>query len=346
MDRRQALCRGFGLGVAALVATAGCSVSDPRVGPPRGTSPDPSAAGSGTSRPHQPGGSTEPDPTPGFAGAAEAAESERRLAGLAAAALAGGWRKQLGARRTLLAAIRDAHLAHATALRSPEPPARPTDDPADALPPAKAAKTLMAALDRLVAAERAAAARHRAAALHTSGAAALLWASMSLAASSFAVAVESGEEVPVRKPKPARAAPLLSDVESMQVLVRQLHAVNYGYPMAIGQLADGPRRNAAIRQLRSRRVLRDALVATLQSRRAEIPVAEAAYVPTVQPRSHATAARLVQDMETRLAPFVGLWLAAAPNPAERGRAFDTLATTVATARSWGAPLRTWPGWSS
>ena len=131
----------------------------------------------------------------------------------------------------------------------------------------------------------------------------------------------------------------------MQQLVTQLHAVNYGYPLAIGQLLDGPRRNSAIRQLRSRRQLRDSLVNTLVSRKAKVPVAAAAYVPTSLPRTNATAARLVQDLEARLAPFVGLWLAAVTTGPERTRALDQLAVTIATARRWGAPLRTWPGWA-
>ncbi len=79
------------------------------------------------------------------------------------------------------------------------------------------------------------------------------------------------------------------------------------------------------------------------SRKAKVPVAAAAYVPTSFPRTDATAARLVQDLEVRLAPFVGLWLAAVSTVPERTRALDKLAVTIATARRWGAPLATLAG---
>ena len=344
--RRRLLGWGLGLGTAAALTAAGCSVSDPRVGPPPagpapGTSGDPRASNG----PADPGEPTEPPAPPEFAGATAGAASERRLAGLAAAALSGAWRKDLGDRAGLLAAVRDAHLAHATALQGDQPTTRPTADPAQPLPPAKAAKSLEAALQRLADGERREAARHRAAAVSTTGLASLLWASMSIAAARYANALETTRPVAHRKPRPPKPLPLLSDVEAMQQLVQQLHALNYGYPMAIGQLTAGPRRDAAIRRLHSLRGLRDGLVSTLLTRRAEVPIAEPAYVPTVFPRTDATASRLVQDLEVRLTPFLGLWLAAGPTPADRSRAFDALSLTVAAATSWGAPLRTWPGWS-
>ncbi len=340
LDRRRFLrmgaALGAGAGLAAVLGSAGCSLSDPRIEPPAGQ------AGGG---PNGPGGATPqpPPPRPTFAGAAEGAESERRLAGLAVATIT-GWHKELGDRAELLVAIRDGHLAHATALLGAEPTTRPTDHPTTAIKPHATAKSATAALKRLVAAEHTAAARRRTAALATTGLGSLLWASMSVAAGSYATALSDTAAVQLRKPRAPQPMPVLSDVEAMQRLVEQLHAANFGYPMAIGQLADGGRRNAAIRQLRHRRDLRDALVGRLQARKAEIPIAEPAYVPSVYPRTNATAGQLVQDMESRLAPFVGLWLAAVSTAPDRTRAFDELSTTVANALRWGSPLPRWPGW--
>jgi len=51
-------------------------------------------------------------------------------------------------------------------------------------------------------------------------------------------------------------------------------------------------------------------------------------------------------MHTALQPFCGLWLAAAEGHAERTQALSALGSEVEIARSWGAPLGAWPGWSS
>lgn len=281
---------------------------------------------------------------PTFAGSEEAAESERRLAGLAAAVLGGPWKKTLGPRADVLARVRDFHLSHATALLGAQPTTRPTENPVGPINPPSTDKTLDAAVNWLVRAERAMAARHRIPALATTGASALLWGSMSIAATTYATALAGTRPVIVGKPKPPRPLPLLSDVQAVQELVRQLHAINYGYLLAIGRMTAGARRESAIRALSTWRVLRDDLVATLSARRAEVPIADPAYVPTVQPKTNAGAGRLVLDMETRLAPFVALWLTAAPALPERTRAFQTLSTTVTGALTWGAPLNPWPGW--
>ena len=51
--------------------------------------------------------------------------------------------------------------------------------------------------------------------------------------------------------------PQLSDVEAMQQLVRQLHAIVYGYQLAIGRLADGSAPAVAVARLREQRILLD-----------------------------------------------------------------------------------------
>ena len=142
-----------------------------------------------------------------------------------------------------------------------------------------------------------------------------------------------------------RARPRCSATcEAVQALVGQLHAIVYGYQLAIGQMpvASG-QHGRAVRELRSTRVQRDRLIAWLNRRKADIPAAEPAYVPTVVPRDGASAAKLIRSMHVALLPFCGQWLAAAGD-ADRKRALTTLASTAGRARSWDAPLPAWPGY--
>jgi hypothetical protein len=55
---------------------------------------------------------------------------------------------------------------------------------------------------------------------------------------------------------------------------------------------------------------------------------------------------LIMRMQTALQPFCGLWLAASATQPDRQRALGALTTAMKTARSWGAPLQAWPGWST
>ena len=338
LDRRRFL--GLGIGLAApLLAGAGCSVTDPRIVVP-GRTADPRSDQDPAS-----GDQPSPSPSPTFAGSTQGAEAEQRLAGLAAALLTGPWRRSLGSRKALLVGVEAAHLEHATALLGEQPTNRPTAPPADPIKPTEKATTLEAAFLRLRVAEQKQAVRHRKAALGTTGTSSLLWGSMSVAASSYAAALRSTRPVAVRKPKAHVPLPQLSDVEAAQELVRQLHAIVYGYQLAIGRLTDRSAQAVAVARLREQRILLDALTSSLVSRGAAVPAAEPAYEPGVDPRSSASAARLIKTMEIALAPFCGLWLAAATNGSDRGRAFTALADTVATGLRWGASIRAWPGWT-
>ncbi|MDN5804815.1 MAG: ferritin-like domain-containing protein, partial [Microlunatus sp.] len=176
-----------------------------------------------------------------------------------------------------------------------------------------------ATVDRLIDAERKAAAIHRRSALTAEGLGALLWGSMAVASESIVAALKAAE-LAGKKPDPAgvridadsgRAPmPVVAIIEAEQQLVRQLHAVVYGYQLALGRLT-GRRRDAAAEELTRHRLLRDRLTGRLIDRKADVPVAAAAYVPSTVPRNAATAAKLVRQLETALAPFCGLWLAAA-----------------------------------
>ena len=137
--------------------------------------------------------------------------------------------------------------------------------------------------------------------------------------------------------------PVLTIVQAEQQLVTQLHAIIYGYQLALGRLT-GQQNDTATAELRRHRMLRDRLTARLLSRKAEVPVAKAAYVPTTNPRNARTAAKLIRQMETALVPFCGLWLTATDTAAERTQALDQVGRTSRVARQWGASLPAWPGW--
>jgi hypothetical protein len=195
--------------------------------------------------------------------------------------------------------------------------------------------------------ESAAAGRYRGVALKSTGRDALLWGSLSVASGSFAAALSLANPPgirPVAVPKPVE---VLSEVAAVQEMVRQLHAMVYGYQLAIGKLKLlSKTRPRAERELLSTRVFRDRLIAWLRKRSAEVPAAEPAYVPSIVPRNAATAGKLIMRMHTALQPFCGLWLAGAESHADRTQALSALGSEVKIARSWGAPLGAWPGWSS
>ena len=134
---------------------------------------------------------------------------------------------------------------------------------------------------------------------------------------------------------------MLSEVAAVQEMVRQLHAMVYGYQLAIGKLRvlSKTASSGRARALLTSRVFRDRLIARLRKRSAEVPAAEPAYVPSVVPRNAATAGKLIMRMHTALQPFCGLWLAAAESQADRTQALSALGSEVKIARSWGAPAR-------
>lgn len=335
LGRREVL--GWAAGLTAGVALlGGCTLSDPTVQAP--TTP---ASTSATRQPTTPArptpttSSSTPAPSPAAALTAPA-RTEQSLAALAEAISTGPHRGQLSsAQRRLLDFVTGAHHNHVLGLVSPAPTV-----------PAPSLKklTLKQSLRLLARRESEAARAHRGRALAARGELALILGSMSVAASTFATEVDRGKPGVVRRlPLPPPLA-RVSDVAAAQELVRQLHAVVYGYQLAIGQLkVTSSAHTRAVKELLAARKLRDALIRTLDARSAEVPAAAPAYVPSVMPRDPASAGRLLRDVQTRLEPFCGLALAAGPTPADRERALDALTATVDRARGWGSVLQAWPG---
>lgn len=333
--RREVLQLGVGLGLAVPVL-GGCSASPivaPRPGPPGASSAGPTP------------GAVSPAPAPAVPATATA---EQALSAYAAAILAGPHRRDVdGDLRRLLTFLRDAHADHAVALAGADPSARPTTAaPAPSAGPPDLAKTsLRASLARLARLEAAQASAQRRAATAATGLTALLSGSLAVAADSYAAALEAKQPPRVSAKQARKPAALLSDVSATQQLVAQLHAVVFGYQLAIGKLkySSGTRRRAVSELAATRRLL-DTRIAFLLSREADVPAAEPAYAPASAVRSPGDAERLVRGMQTRLEAFAGLALAAAGDAKARRAAFTLLRSTSRTARGWGAALQVWPGW--
>jgi hypothetical protein len=323
---------GFGLTAPTLAVPwlAGCSSGEPVVDAPISTPPPSNPSANATA---------SPSPTAAESHPSAGAAPEQALAALAAAILGGPRREQLSKdRRTLLTFVRNAHTAHARAIANPLPSQAPVK---------LGGRSVGSSLALLARRESAAAGRYRGVAVKSTGQDALLWGSLSVASGSFAATLTLANPPgirPVAAPKPVE---MLSEVAAVQEMVRQLHAMVYGYQLAIGKLKVlSKTRPRAERELLSTRVFRDRLIAWLRKRSAEVPAAEPAYVPSVVPRNAATAGKLIMRMHTALQPFCGLWLAAAASQADRTHALNALGSEVKIARSWGAPLGAWPGWSS
>lgn len=312
------------LSVGVVLVTAGCSLSDPTIR--GGRLPAPST----------------PSPTPTAAppsATATAAVAERRLADLADRVRTGS-PKPSAAQRALLLVVRRTHLERASALASAQPASRPVGSPPAAVPVPGAAS-----LARLVTLERRTAAQYRRASETSSGLTALLWGSMSVTSSRLAAALAADDTPTAAAPRKHQPMALVTDTAALADLVAALHAVVYGYQVALGRL--GPASSAHDRAtdgLRDRRLLLEQLSERLDEAGADVPAAKPAYVPDPQPHDAATAGRLIRHLESALLPFCGLWLAAAGRAADRRSALDTLADTAARAERWGSKVQPWPGW--
>jgi hypothetical protein len=333
LTRRMIIGLGLAAPTLAVPGLAGCSSSGPEVDTPVVT---PSSAPESSPAP---GVAPTPNPTAAQPTPAAAAAPEQALSALAAAILVSPQRKQLPKdRRNLLTFLRNAHAAHARAIVNPLPSQAPAK---------LGGQSLNSSLALLARRETAAASRYRRAALQAKGSDALLWGSLAVGAASFAAAIGAANPPRTRSVGNREPVGILSEVAAIQELVRQLHAVVYGYQLAIGKMKVlSKQRTKAEQELLNHRIFRDRLIAWLRRRSAEVPAAEPAYVPSVVPRNQATAEKLIMQMQTALQAFCGLWLAAAASRADRQQALSALSGAVKTARSWGAPLAAWPGWSS
>jgi hypothetical protein len=334
LSRRMII--GFGLAAPTLAVPwlSGCAPSDPAIDGPSLTPGTPTHA---TSSPLE-------SPTASTTAAApqqsaKAAAPEQALAALAVAILAGAHRKQLSKdRRELLTFLHNAHTAHARAIIDPPPAAAPAKI---------AGMSLNSSLALLARRESSAAGSYRSTALKVKGSEALLLGSLSAAADSFTAAISSSNPPRTNPVADREPVEVLSEIDAVSELVRQMHAIVYGYQLSIGKFkVFSKQRSKAERELLSQRIFRDRLIAWLRKHSVEVPAAAPAYVPSVVPRNPATAGKLIMHMQTALEPFCGLWLAAAATQQDRQQALTALNGAMKTARSWGARLAAWPGYST
>lgn len=325
-------------GVAAALGVAGCQISDPTV------------VGGPTAPPAAP----TPAPLPAPPGPDVALAHEVDLAALARLIHEAAGRLDLGAAQTATAGwMTAAHAVHATALASPGPArsalaAPPSAGGVGPLPHPSAEVSLAAAskdaaVDALRDRLERALTDHRRNALGSRGPNGLVWGSLGAYAVAARTALVSDAQRPGPPVADVRELAPWTDAEAMQQALRQVHALVYGYQVAIGWLRR-PDSEAAYQVLVRRRELRDMLTRMLREQGQAAPAAEPAYALPVEPRDRAAAAELIWRMESRFAPFAGAWFAAAVGPDMRRSALRALEQTAQTGIDWGGPLVVWPGW--
>ncbi len=125
------------------------------------------------------------------------------------------------------------------------------------------------------------------------------------------VGPEPDEAVPIASSK-RRQLPALSADQAVAELVAQLHALVYGYQLAIGKLPVlGKRHARAVAELLRVRILRERLISILTRHSIKVPVPLSAYVPSLRVHDAASAEKLIARMQSALLPFCGLFVAAA-----------------------------------
>lgn len=331
--------RGFlGLSGVAALALTGCQISDPRI----------------TGGPAQPPTEPPPPPAPNLPGRRVSLVHEAELAAVSELLREDGPVLGLPAPQLAVAGwMARAHEAHTIALLARRPEQRPTAPPAPEpgwtpiprpsptmeLPVGNREQAVRTVLDRL----EEAAADHRRNALGSNGPPALLWGSLAVYADAAAAALTASTARPEPPAVALHAVASWSDIEAAQQTLRQVHALIYGYQVAIPWLR-GAEFESAYDVLVRRRSLRDRLARDLREAAMIAPAAEAAYGLPVQPRDRDTAAELFWRIETAFAPFAGAWLAAATEDEVRGAALQALAESTDLALRWGGPLVMWPGW--
>ncbi|MDO5500418.1 MAG: DUF4439 domain-containing protein [Propionibacteriaceae bacterium] len=324
-------------GVLTLGVT-GCQVSDPVI---RG--------GAGAPPPEP-----SPTPEPTVPGQEVALRHEVELAALAGQVAAAADRLRLSPAQTATAGwLATAHDAHATALLDPYPARRATAAPSPA--PGRTPRHRPVPAVTLTAGPREEAARslhdrlegaladYRRAALGLRGPTALVWGSLAAYARAAQVALTRDAPRPEPPVVEVRELEPWSDAQAEQQMLRQAHALVYGYQVAIPWLAR-PEARVAHDILAARRDLRDRLADRLRDRGQAAPAADPAYALPVQPTDPRTASGLLSRMETAFAPFTGAWLAAATDESARRWALENLESTVGHGIEWGGPLSVWPGW--
>lgn len=326
-------------GVGILLGTGGCT--NPAINGSGGSGRATSSTGQGNGS----GGSGAP-PSP-IAGATEAIAAEARLAALAIGVLARTGDNAPSKRmRTILEQIRDAHLAHLSALHSADPRQPdggvPVATPSALSVPSATAK-VSEAVKALIKQEQTAALDYQKRVGAAPAEIALLWASLCESSRSFAQALDS-DDARSSTPLGLQRGPLaqLDQAQSSSQLLTQLNAALYGYEAALARLS-GSQATDANERIIGIYQLRNTMRAKIIAAGGQASPAAPAYVLDPKPTSLKTALKLMAALETRMQPYLGQWLGTSVGK-DRTAALGALSSSVSVGLVWGAPLNRWPGW--
>lgn len=349
---RRTVLRWLTGGAVVAGGAAGCTVGDPAVRP---TGPPPAP----------PTPPAPPPPPPGLDGAV--ADESRALAWCRALAE----RDLSDGQLANLAVAADIHHRHLVALALPRPQTRPGTAPPSpsstsgsqapssaAVPSPSAPSTLVGspslprvhlpeepedAMEAFDAAIDEVCTGHLGRASATDGAVALLWASLAAGAAQSGLLAHRSAAAPAPPAEPEHPPYRpMTLVAAAQALLAQLHAIVFGYQVALAPLAQEDPEVHVVR-LADLRHHRDVLATVLREQDAEVPVAEPEY-DTGGPVTTITAATtLIRRMEQALLPHLGNWVAAADAEHREAAAQWLVDGTIAGMRNDAPPVR-WPGW--
>ena len=265
-----------------------------------------------------------------------------------------------------LAVAADVHERHLVALSLPSPETRPgtTGPPTSgspspgapspsapstsvqppALPEVRLPDTQAAAMKALGSVLGKVRAGHLDRSASADGSVALLWACLAAAAAQGSVLTRRSSAVaaPPDEPEhpPYRA---MTPTAAAQALLAQLHAIVFGYQVALTPLSGDtaePHR-ARLAELRQHR---DVVATVLRDLDAEVPAAEPEYDTGGRITTDKAAVALVARMEHALLPHLGNWVAATEDGGHRRTAAGWLGSATADAVRAGATTSWWPGW--
>lgn len=326
------------LGTLATGLVTACS-TDPRIiGGPSTPPPEPT-----------------PTPLPKLPGLDAALTSEADLAALTRQYATVASLRLSPAMAATTQSMADSHEAHLKTLVLPRPETRP--NPAATPAPGENPRPMPASAARLPTGDRAAAVRtltdryaraasdYRQNALGSNGSVALLWGSLAAYAQAASVALTVDVARPPVPEQANRPVVIWSDTEALQQVLRQVHALIYGYQCALAPLRR-PDLQPVADLLQRRRDLRMKLSSMLRDLGLAVPAAEPVYALPVRPVDRRSVAELIWQMESAFATFVGPWLASATKDPSRNMALDALVECSRISLQWEGPLPVWPGWPS
>lgn len=323
LPRRALLLSGLGIAATA----AGCRFDDPTVQPRGGAATQQASA----------------TPTPDAALVAARSDEASMAAWCSGLPLVQSAGTIPAASVPVLAAVRDAHRAHAAVLAQPDPlvPSAASPSPSAAAA-AKVSGTWAAMQSQLAAREKTLAAHQRAAALAaTHPARALLHASLM----AFATGAPAATVAPVRGQVEPADVEVGTRLDALGVLLSTLRALAQGIQIGAGQLPlPSDYYEPALARLKVVWTQRDQTEAAIRAAKGTVPTAPASYR---MPGGFATPRQVRATWGALETSTLNAWgrLAAASTGQDRATALDAMAAQVTAVQATGVALSWWPGWA-